>query len=88
MYQFDVVWRSKQQSIVPSTIRPYVVIGNQSHEMEPTKLVRDRWETLVPVPEDQKMVNFHYKFDYQYRGFPARQSNSKLSRPYQLRIVD
>ena len=56
--------------------------------MERTPLLTNRWETLVPVPAEKDIVTYRYKFDYEYRGFPNRQLDSKLSKYYQLFILD
>ena len=47
-----------------------------------------RWETLVPIARDKDSVIYRYKFDFEYQGFPARQPDSKLSKGYQLFILE
>ena len=87
-YPFSVEWDSRQQSLVKDSIRAYVVIGLDQFPMQRTPMLTNRWETLVPVPADQRVVTYRYKFDYEYRGFPNRQLDSKLSKYYQLFILD
>jgi len=88
LYQFEVIWDSNQQSIVKDSIKGYVVIGTEMFSMKKTPLLKNRWEGLVPIPADKDLVNYYYKFDYQYRSFPDRRYNSKLSPPYELKIVN
>ena len=87
-YPFAVEWTSRQQSIIRDSIRAYVVIGLDQYPMQRTPMLTNRWETLVPVLADQSVVTYRYKFDYEYRGFPTHQLDSKLSKYYQLFILD
>jgi hypothetical protein len=56
--------------------------------MQRTPLLTNRWETLVPITTDKDSVIYRYKFDYEYQGFAARQPDSKLSKVYQLFIIE
>jgi len=87
-YPFAVQWNSRQQSLIKDSIKAYVVVGLDQYSMQRTPLLTNRWETLVPVSADKEVVNYRYKFDYEYRGFPNRQADSRLSRNYQLFILD
>ena len=87
-YPFAVEWNSRQQSLLKDSIQTYVVIGLNQYPMQRTPMLTNRWETLVPVPADKDVVTYRYKFDYEYRGFPARERDSKLSKYYQLFILD
>jgi hypothetical protein len=88
LYPFEVAIDSRQQSLRRETLTPYVLIGAQSYPMQPTMLLENRWETLVPIPGDKEFVNYQFKFDYEYNSIPHRRAGSKLSAPYQLRILD
>src|SRR5437870_2758824 len=63
LYPFEVVWHSNQQSLREDSIRAAVVIGDEFYPMQPVPVVKNRWETLVPVPADETLVHYHYKFD-------------------------
>jgi hypothetical protein len=89
LYPFEVAWDSSQQSLRKESIRPYVVVGLEPpYPMQPAPILKNRWETLVPIPAGQKFIHYQYKFDYDYNSIPVRRSNSKLSAPYQLEIID
>jgi hypothetical protein len=88
LYPIEVAVDTRQQSLQQETITPYVLIGAQSYPMQQTMLLKNRWETLVPIPADREFVSYQFKFDYEYLGIPRRQKGSKLSAPYQLRILD
>jgi hypothetical protein len=88
LYPFSVAWDCSQQSLVKDSIQAYVLVGTNLYPMQRTPLVRERWETVVPVPADKDILNYQYKFDYQYLTIPNRKSNSLLSNPYQLRILE
>ena len=87
-YAFGVEWASRQQSLIKDSIKPYVIIGLDQYPMQRTPLLTNRWETLVPIPTDKDSVIYRYKFDYEYQGFPARHPESKLSKVYQLFILE
>ena len=88
LYPFEVAWESSQQSLRKESLKPYVVIGLESYPMQATPMIKNRWETLVPVLADKEIVNYHFKFDYEYNAIPVPRQNSKLSRPYQLQILE
>lgn len=88
LYPFQAAWKSNQQSVRPESIKPYVMIGLDSYPMQPTPLVKNRWETLVPIPADKTVVNYRFKFDYDYNSIPVPRPNSKLSTPYQLQVLE
>jgi hypothetical protein len=87
LYPFEVALDTNQRSIKDNTIKAFVVIGGDIYPMEPTPLLTNRWETLVPIPEDQNFVYYKYKFDYLYKSIPRPKQDSKLSPPYKLEIV-
>lgn len=88
LYPFGVAWDCSQQSVVKESVQAYVLVGTNLYPMQRTPLVRERWETVVPIPPDKDILNYQYKFDYQYLSVPNRLSNSVLSNPYQLRILE
>lgn len=88
LYPFQVEWASNQQSLQRDSLKPSVIIGMETYPLQPTPMLKNRWEALVPVPADKAVVNYRYKFDYDYLGVPARRPNSKLSAPYQLQIQE
>jgi len=88
LYPISAAWDSSQQSVVSDSIQAYVLVGTNLYPMQRTPLVRERWETVVPVPPDKDILNYQIKFDYQYLAIPNRKANSMLSNPYQLRILE
>jgi len=87
-YPFGVEWSSRQQSLIKDSIKAYVIIGLDQYPMQRTPLLTNRWETLVPIAGDKDSVIYRYKFDYEYQGFPARHPESKLSKVYQLFLLE
>ena len=86
LYKFEVAMDTNQRSLQKDTVKAFVVVGTEMFPMMPTMLLRNRWETLVPIPADQEYINYRFKFDYEYLVIPQRKSSSKLSPPYQLHI--
>ena len=87
LYPFEAAWHSNQQSLRKDSIKAYVIIEMNSYPMQPTPIVENRWETLVPIPADKKHLSYRYKFDYEYNSIPTPSANSKLSPSYQLEII-
>jgi hypothetical protein len=87
LYPFEVAWDSNERAIRKETIQPYVIIGQNSFPMQPTPMVPNRWETLIPIPHGENFVNYRYKFDYDYSSIPQRRKGSRLSPPYRLDLL-
>ena len=87
-YPFEVQLNSRQQSLIKDSIKAHVVVGLEQYPMQRVAMLTNRWETLVPVPSDQNVLTYQFKFDYDYRGIPMRQSDNTISKHYQLYILD
>jgi hypothetical protein len=88
LYQFAAEYSSRQQSLIKESMQAFVVIGNEQYPMQRTPMLTNRWETLVPVPADQDLVTYRFRFNYDYRSIPDRKSNSRESKYYQLFLLD
>lgn len=88
LYPVEFAWDSNQQSLIESSIKPYVVVGFETYPMRPALNIANRWETVIPVPADKNSVFYHFKVDYLYRDFGGPQKSSKLSPSYRLDIVE
>ncbi len=88
LYPVEAMFKSNQRTLDHSSMKPLVIFNNQAYPMNRTKLVEGRWETLIPVPVGTQVINYHFKFDYNYSAIMMRNADSKLSPPYQLKIVD
>lgn len=88
LYPVEAAWNTREQAIRPDSLRPQVLVGHESYPMRRVPVVRDRWETVIPVPADQNVVRYRFKFDYDYNAIPVPRPNSKMSPEYRLEIVD
>ena len=88
LYPVEVALASRQQTLVWDTIQPYVVVGVDFYPMRPTALMKNRWETLLPVAAATNAVHYKFKFDYKYNSIGPRREDSKLSPEFRLQIVD
>ena len=86
LYRFEMAWKSSKNSVLPETIVPAVLIGENSYEMQPTRVVVNRWETMVPIAAHQDRLHYRYKVSYLYNSLQQFEPDSVLSAPYQLRI--
>lgn len=88
LYPVDVAFDTRQQSLRPESIKPFVVVGDQIYPMQKTPLMKNRWETLVPIPPHKNEINYLFRFDYEYNAVPQVRSSTILSRSYQLEVVN
>ena len=87
-YPVEIEFTSNQRSIRRESIRPYVQIGNDNYLMRKIPVVRNRWETLIPVGPESRLINYRVKVDFQYNALREPSVNSVLSSPYQLHITE
>jgi hypothetical protein len=88
LYPVEVALDSRQQSLLWDTIQPSVIVGKEAYPMRRTKLMRNRWECVIPVPAGVNSVTYHYKFDYKFNDFGGPRNDSASSHTYKLQILD
>lgn len=86
LYPVEVAFDTRKQSIRPQSIKPSVIIGNDTFPMRKTPLVKNRWETLVPIAPNQNAIDYHFQFYYEYNAIPQVRPGSLMSREYHLDI--
>jgi hypothetical protein len=86
LYLVEYQWDSNHQKVVPDSIKPHVVIGFDSFEMQLTPKMTNRWEAYIPVAPDKDSVIYHFKVDYEYPAFGKPGHESKSSPEYKLYI--
>ena len=87
-YRIEAAWETREQAIRPETIKPLVMVGHETYEMRPELVVSNRWETFVPLPVDQSLLHYRFKFDFQRNAISAPVEDSKLSPEYTLQITE
>ena len=87
-YVIECAWSSNQQSIRKDSYKAYVMVGLTFYEMRQIPMMKNRWEAVIPGPEDSNAIHYRFKFEYLYNRIPEPRQDSRLSQQYQLRIVD
>ncbi len=87
-YPVEVAFNSRQQTIRWQSIQPKVVVGTTFYDLRPTPFMTNRWEGLIPVPPGEKIVHYHYKFDFRYNRMGKPGNDNAVSRQYTLRILE
>lgn len=87
LYPFEVALDTNQRSVVDDTVRASVLVGMETYPMEKTAMLKNRWDTLVPVPGGTNFIHYRYKFEYNYNAIPQRRASSMLSPMYTLEII-
>ena len=88
LYPVSVAFETRQQSLRWKSIKPSVLVGNNSYPMRPTPLMTNRWETLLQIPADTTAIQYRYKLEWQYNAIPVPQNDSQMTKPQTLRIID
>ncbi len=87
-YRVEVEYATRQESLVKDSMKAYVIVGDDKYPMQRTPMLPERWETLVPIPKDQTVLTYRFRFDYEYKAIPTRRSESRETRFYQLFLLD
>jgi hypothetical protein len=88
LYTVEVALASRQQALRWNSIKPQIVVGNESYPMRQTPLMTNRWEGVVPVSPEKNRISYHYKFDFEYNTFGTPKPDSATSQEYTLKIVE
>ncbi len=88
LYTVEVALASRQQALRWDSIKPQILIGNDSYPMRPTPLMTNRWEGLVPVPPGTDLIHYRYKFDYSVNSLGKPRPDSAFSPEYSLKVLD
>ena len=85
-YLVEMEIDTSQQTLIPTSVTPLVVVGFESYPMRPTKRTVNRWEGLVPIAANKDNISYHFKVDYEYKRFGKPGKGSLLSPEYKLAI--
>ncbi len=88
LYRVEAAWTTDQASIIPESIKAYVVLGNERIPMTPIPLVKNRWEAFLPVAADQTFIRYRFKYDFDYYSMPGRRKDSVLTEEFKMNITD
>ena len=86
LYPVEVEWSTRRGTIRPNSLQGFVLVGTEAYPLQQTPLISNRWETLIPVPANQDLVHYRFRFDYRYDSLPHTKSNSIASPPQTLKI--
>ena len=85
-YEVHIIWESNDNAVRHDTIKPVVLIGTNIFEMKRTPLVKNRWQTPVPVDPVANELRYRIKVNWKYNTIPVPAANSQLSEEFLLRI--
>ena len=85
-YMVQMQIDTTQQTLIPTSVSPSVVIGFDSIPMRPTKKSANRFEAFIPILGDKSSITYHFKVDYEYKRFGKPGKGSMLSQEYELKI--
>ena len=85
-YMVEMEVDTSQQTLIPTSVNPMVIVGFEAYPMRPTKRTVNRWEGLVPIPPGKSEIAYHFKVDYEYKRFGKPGKGSLMSPEYKLAI--
>jgi len=88
LYPVEAAWETREHAFRPPSLKPQVMVGLQTFDMRPVPVVKDRFETMIPVPAGESRVRYRFKFDYEVNTIPIPRPDSKMSPEYTLEIVE
>ena len=91
LYKVEMIWESNAEALMPETIVGEVQVQghNATYPMKRTKLLKNRWETLVgPLTADENILRYRIKVNWKYKGVPEPRANSQLTRQFRRSIID
>ncbi|MCU0789297.1 MAG: hypothetical protein MUC91_14140 [Verrucomicrobia bacterium] len=88
LYPVEVSLNTRRDTIRWDTMDPKIVVGEKSYPMRQTKLMKNRWEGLVPVPPGTNIVYYNYRFDFLYNDFGGPKRDNMVSDTYRLLILE
>ena len=87
-YRVEAAWQTTEQTIRPESLKPLVMVGLESYPMHPELVVSNRWEAFVPVPAEQNLIHYWFRFDFLRNAISAPVEDCKTSQGFTLEIVD
>jgi hypothetical protein len=82
IYTFTLRATPKSTTVVPDSIVPHVVVGEQSHDMKKSDTIPGIFEFDYKLPPGQTDIGYYYLVDYQTEGngsVTARQAFTELT---------
>ncbi len=86
LYRVEIIWTTPGRSVKSESVEPVVRIGADSYPMMRTKLVLNRWETLIPVPPGSNNIKYRVSVKWKDNNGGVLQSHIQTSDEFQLRI--
>ena len=86
LYRVEIIWTTPDRSVKSESVEPVVQIGADSYPMMRTKLVLNRWETLIPVPPGSNNIKYRVSVKWKSNNGGVLQSHIQTSDEFQLRI--
>ena len=88
LYQIEAEWRTREQSLVPGSLTPQVMVGSELYPMRAVPLIEGRYEAFVPMPPGQNALRYQFKFDFNNYRMNVQRPNSYMSPGYRLQVVE
>ena len=85
-YMVEMEIDTTQQTLLPDTVAPKVIVGFEAYPMRRTKRTANRFEGLVPIPPGKEEIVYHFKADFEYQKFGKIGKDSLNSQEYKLVI--
>ncbi|MDH7503417.1 MAG: hypothetical protein QHJ82_12005 [Verrucomicrobiota bacterium] len=88
LYTIEARWDTNQRTMIWDSLEPYIIIDGKLIPMQKSDVLPNQWRATIEVPQQKSFVIYQFKFNYLTQGFGSKHPDSRLSRTYQLRIVE
>lgn len=88
LYTIEARWDTNQRAMIWDSLEPYIIVDGKLIPMQKSDVSPNQWRADIEVPQPRNSVTYQFKFNYLKQGFGIKNPDSRLSRTYQLRIVE
>jgi len=88
MYTVEFKWNTQRHAVQPESVKPFVIVGDESFPMQAVPYVKDRWETAIPVRNGARTIMYHYQVEYLVNGLGTPKQKTYISPEYQVDVVN
>lgn len=88
LYTIEVRWDTNQRAVIWDSLEPYIIVDGKLIPMQKSDVSPNQWRATIAVSQPKSFVTYQFKFNYLKQGFGSKLPDSRMSRTYQLRIVE
>ena len=88
IYTFTLRATPKSVNVVPGSVAPHVVVGEQSHDMKKSDTIPGIYEFDYKLPTGQNSIGYYYLVNYQVEGNGTLDNRESYTEVYHAAVVN